>query len=75
MSIFVTSADFLVVNHGTMTILHALSEDARAWVDEHLPDDVLTWGPTGTVIEPRDVAPILDGIASDGLTIQGDRHV
>jgi hypothetical protein len=64
-------ADFLVVNHGSICILHALTDEARIWVDEHLPDDALTWGPSGTLIEPRYVAPILVGILSDGLTIGG----
>ena len=63
--------DFLLLNHGSICVLHALSDDARAWVDQHLSDESLTWGPSGTVIEPRYVAPILEGIEADGITIGG----
>ena len=60
--------DFIVVNHGSICILTAISEDARTWVDEHLPEDAQTWGPNGTVIEPRYLGPILEGIEADGLS-------
>jgi hypothetical protein len=71
MTIATASADFLFVNHGTVCILHALTDEARTWVDDHLADDALTWGPSGTVIEPRYVAPILEAIEADGMTIGG----
>jgi hypothetical protein len=64
------AVDFVVANHFSVVILHARTDAARAWLDEHLPEDALTWGTDGTVIEPRYVGPILDGIRSDGLTVR-----
>lgn len=60
--------DFLFANHGSVTILTPLTEAAQDWVAEHLPDDALTLG-SGVVIEPRYVAPILEGLVDDGLTV------
>jgi len=64
-----TDTDFIVLDHGSICVLTALSDEAQAWVDEHLPEDAQIWGPNGTVIEPRYLPPILDGIEADGLTV------
>ena len=61
--------DFLLANHGSICILCALTPDARRWVDDHLPNDALHWGPCGTVIEPRYVGDIVHGIVNDGLVV------
>jgi hypothetical protein len=61
--------DFTFANHGSICILNALSPAAVEWVDEHLPEDRQLWGSNGTVIEPRYVAPILEGIVAEGLVI------
>ena len=61
--------DFLFSNHGSITILTALTAPAKDWVEENLPEDRQTWGRDGTVIEPRYADPILDGISADGLTV------
>jgi hypothetical protein len=61
--------DFVVQNHGSIFILHAYSEAAREWVSEHIPEDALTWGRNGTVVEHRYIADIVDGIRNDGLTV------
>lgn len=63
-----TECDFLLVDHGSILILTALSDEAKEWIDDHLPDDRQTWGPNGTVVEPRYIGLILEGIESDGLT-------
>lgn len=64
--------DFLFTDHGSVTVLTPLTVAARDWVAEHLPDDALTFG-RGIVIEPRYVAPILEGIADDGLEVGASR--
>ena len=51
--------DFLLVNHGSIVVLNALTDAAKTWVEEHLPEDRLTSGPNGTVIEPRYVGHTL----------------
>ena len=63
-------ADFLLANHGSVSILSAITPDAAQWVDDHLPHDALCWGPAGTVIEPRYVGDILQGIISGGLVVR-----
>lgn len=62
-------ADFHLYDHGSVVILDAVSTQAQAWVAEHLPEGALTWGRHGVVIEPRYVAPILQGITDDGLEV------
>ena len=62
--------DFIACNHGSVWILEALTPAADDWVNEHLPDDVLTWGRNGVVVERRYIDDIIDGIINDGLEIQ-----
>lgn len=61
--------DFSVQNHGTLVSLWALTEAAQSWVEEHLPADRLTRGKFVTVVEPRYIDNIIDGIRDDGLEI------
>jgi hypothetical protein len=63
------TVDFRVDNHGSIVILHALTPAAREWADEHLPVDRLNWGQGGTVVEPRYIDDIVDGIRNDGLGV------
>lgn len=63
------TVDFRLDNHGSICVLHALSREGRDWVSENLPDDRLRWGVTGTVIEPRYVEAIIDGITESGLRV------
>lgn len=60
--------DFTVQDAGSFLILYAETDDASAWVEEHLPDDAQHWA-GGVVIEHRYFEPIACGIDADGLTI------
>ena len=62
--------DFDVANHGSILILTAQTPAARAWTDKHLPDDAMTFGQFGTVVEPRYIIDICAGIRDDGLTVE-----
>jgi hypothetical protein len=64
-----SAPDFLVANHGSILILHALTATAREWVDENLPSDAMTWGRNGIVVEPRYIGDIVEGIRADGLEV------
>lgn len=64
--------DFILFDHGSVCVLNPRSEAAVTWIDEHISDEALRWGRHGVVIEPRYVAAILDGINSDGLTLDSD---
>jgi hypothetical protein len=68
----IIESDFTLANHGSLLILTACTEAAHAWVADHLPADRLTWARHGTVIEPRYVRDIVDGIREDGLTVTLD---
>jgi hypothetical protein len=65
----VSAGDFSVSNHGSVLILHALTDAAWEWVEEHISDDAMTWGRSGTVVEPRYIADIIDGIRAAGLEV------
>lgn len=60
-------SDFNVVGHGSLATLQPLTNAADAWCAEHLPEDAMMLG-NAYVIEPRYLAPILDGIADEGLS-------
>jgi hypothetical protein len=64
--------DFEVSNCGSLFLLHPLNSTAKVWMQEHLPVDspeTQFWG-DAIVIEPRYVAPIVDGILADGLVLR-----
>jgi len=61
------SIDFVVDDHGSIVILTPSTDEAKAWCNEHLPDDHMTFGQEGIVVEPRYIGAILDGAAEDGL--------
>lgn len=63
------AADFRVDDHGSILVLTALTDEAREWADEHLPADRMAWGRCGTVVEPRYIGDIVEGIEADGLTV------
>jgi hypothetical protein len=67
-----TELDFRLENHGSLFLLHPLNSVAKNWMGEHLPMDnpeTQFWG-DAIVIEPRYVAPIVDGILEDGLVVR-----
>jgi hypothetical protein len=65
------SADFTVRNEGSILLLTPHTGPARNWIDEHIgPDNgYQPYYPT-IVIEPRYLAPILEGIRQSGLEVQ-----
>ncbi len=62
-------SDFRLQDEGSISILHPLTEDANQWIEDHLPEDALTWA-GGIVIEWRYVEEIISGILSDGLEVE-----
>jgi hypothetical protein len=62
-------ADFRFESHLSVCVLYALTPEAEQWVDDHLPADAMMWGKNGTVIEPRYISVILEGLVADGLTV------
>lgn len=52
-------------------LLTPLTDAAREWIAEHLPDDVQRWGPS-VAIGHRYVEDIVCGMIDDGLTLGTD---
>ena len=64
------SFDFRLENHGSICLLRPLTLTAVAWVNTQIGDNngyQPQW-PT-VLIEPRYLAPILNGLAADGLRV------
>lgn len=61
--------DIEVRNHGSIFLLLPTSDEGRAWLKEHLPEDTQMWC-SAAVVEPRYVDSILDGAVEDGLEVQ-----
>lgn len=57
--------DFVLINQGTISTLTPVTEGARDWIDEHIPDDA-QWFGRSLVIEWRYVEDIYNGILGDG---------
>jgi hypothetical protein len=61
--------DFRVDNHGSILVLKPLTAAAKEWVADHLAHpETQTWG-GGTVVEPRFMEAIVQGIQDDGLEV------
>jgi hypothetical protein len=63
-----TPFDFICENHGSVFLLRPNSPAASDWIQQHLPDDRLTFG-DAVVVEPRYVWSILSGLQEDGLVV------
>ena len=61
--------DFTLANHFSICLLQPVTEAARNWIDEHIPDDAQVFG-SAIVIEPRYVRDILLGVQADGLSVR-----
>lgn len=62
--------DVRVINHGSVWVLYFESERARIWRGEHIGDDAMGWGPNGIAVEPRYVAPIIEGLRAEGYNVR-----
>ena len=63
-----TTEDFVAANHGSFVLLWPVTEAARSWVDDHIPDDAPVLA--GRIaIELRYAPAVFEGIESGGLTI------
>jgi hypothetical protein len=67
-------ADFTLINDGagaSVQLLRPITDDAKAWVDDHIGRDngFQPYWPT-VVIETRYVLDIVHGIQADGLVVE-----
>jgi hypothetical protein len=64
--------DFQVVDHGTLYLLYANTRRAKQWVKENLPQDHIRYA-DASVVEPRYIDDITDGIRAADLDIEFSR--
>lgn len=59
--------DIEIVNGGSVVLLVPVTDDGRRWVAENL--DGAMWYGQGVVVEPRYLAPIVEGMEDGGLSV------
>jgi len=64
-----TQTDFLIDNQRTIFAVIPVSDEGRAWIDEHVADDALWFGKS-LIVEHRFIESLVDGFQSDGLTFE-----
>ena len=63
------TADFIVECHGSIFLLRPLTLTASSWIDEHLPEDRVTFG-AAVVVEHRHITGVVRAALADGLEIE-----
>ena len=63
-------SDLRLELHGSLNLVHPLTEAGTEWLDEHVDDDATYFG-AALVVEPRYTADLLYGAVADGLAISG----
>lgn len=62
-------ADLSISNQGSIFLLSADTPAGQAWLDEHIPDDAMTFG-GAIVVEHRFIGDIAAGAVEDGLEVE-----
>lgn len=57
-------ADFTLADHGSIWLLHAITPEARTWVNTYLPEDF------SGAIEARYVGDIIGHINNEGMIVR-----
>ena len=60
--------DFQLIRQSTIYLLEPLTDEGRAWAEEHIPVAATRFGPA-IVVEHRCIADIVTGIAVAGLSV------
>ncbi|WP_152054387.1 hypothetical protein [Tautonia marina] len=63
-------ADLSIANHGSLVLVSPVSDEGRAWLEEHCPedDDHIYFG-DALVVEPRYAADLAEGATADRLMV------
>jgi hypothetical protein len=64
--------DFTVTNHFTLFTLQPHTPAAKAWVKDHLPEDIVVFGDS-IAVEHRYIWDVVDDITANGLTVSGEK--
>lgn len=62
-------ADLSIQNEGNIFLLHAHTDEGRAWIAEHIPEDAQMFG-NAVVVEHRFIADVAAGAIDDGLEVE-----
>lgn len=60
--------DLMFTHHGTLSMLHPVTDEGRVWASDHLPEDA-QWLGGACAVEPRYVEHIVEGIEAAGLAV------
>lgn len=60
--------DAILIDHGTLSVLRPVTDAARDWMAAHLDPNAMQWA-GGTVVEPRYLDAIVNGMICDDLTL------
>ena len=63
--------DIKVQNEGSIYLLSSLTPAGEDWIEEHIPEDAMTWG-GAIVVEHRYIEAIVVGAIADGLEVEGE---
>ena len=58
---------FCIEDHGSLVLIRPITEDVTAWLNEHTDGQ---WFGGALVVEPRYVAPLIEGMIAEGFAIQ-----
>lgn len=61
--------DVQIDNHGTVFLVTPVTAFAERWVEEHLTLEGWQWMGHSFAVEPRCVAPLVEGMRGDGLRV------
>ena len=61
--------DFSLADFDTVALLTPVTAAAAAWVEAHLPENVIRWG-GGMAIEARNVSAVVQRIDECGLRVE-----
>ncbi len=65
-------ADLNITNHGSIFLLHPLTEAGEEWISEHIPEDAQRHG-NAVAVEHRFIEDIAYGDAEEiSVTVEGD---
>ena len=65
--------DVSMQDASSIIIITPLTEKAKDWFNEHIPDCATSWmGGPGVVVEHRYMQDIYDGMVDDGLVIKSN---
>lgn len=64
-----SAPDFQAEYHGSIAFMQPITDEARAWIAEHVQVESWQWHGDAFAVEPRMLPDLISGIKGDGLTV------